>query len=624
MVVASLNRVLVHRVLLIVGLGVVGPLGASACGSNSGGLASAGGGGDAASGGAGGESLSVGSGAGAPDGFHYDCPPGEAFKDVSLSDDVCDQFGGQATSDGAPAIVYPLDGSMHAKNQGRITFQWSRGSATNSVFRIDINEGQDKAYKLFVPCSDNECIYEMPVEEWLEVGWYLGGEGPINVTVAGTDGQGGPVAMTGTTAVSFSPASIEGAVYYWAAAKREIKRADFGSDQAVPFISPNSETNAYDCVACHSVSRDGKVIAFAVTNVEGGGDNGEDRAGIQIAPTITPEQPFIAPQEGPSPYAPGKTGPTEYFGHNVALNRTGSRAAVNSIPPDSGQWPPQLEIWDTADGTPLNVYALGDPVFGDQRVGILPEWSPSGDKLVVALADGTSDTASFGCVWTSDTCRSSIAVHDVTDDALGPAQILVAGSLAADDREYHFYPTWSPHGDYIVFVSAKWDASNPSQKSVSNQGAVLRMVPSSGGPHVCPGPTCWELEKGMGYTVAAAEAGQGLQSTWPKFTPFAQGANDSLLFVSVNSKRDYGFLSSGLNQVWVFAIDLANLDSSDPSFAPFWLPYQDPTDGSLEAFWTETLPCEVDDDGNCVGCAEGESCSVEQSSGECKCSVPLK
>jgi len=598
-------------------------LGAGACSSTSGGLNGTGGAGVTttsgnANGGSGGVSLSVGSGGGVPDGFHYDCSPGEAFKDPSLPDDVCGQFDGQATSDGAPGLVYPLDGSMHAKNQGRITFHWSRGSASNSVFRIDINESGEKRYKLFVPCSEDECVYEMPLEEWLEVGWYLAGGGPISVTIAGTDGQGGPVATSEALELSFSPTEIEGAVYYWAAEKREIKRADFGAAEAVAFISPNSESNDYDCVACHSVSRDGKVIAFAVTNEEG-----EDIAAIQAAPTVDPNNPFIAPQMGDSPYKPGTSGPTEHFGHNVALNRDGSRAAVNSIPYEADQWPPQLEIWDTSDGAVLNTYPMGDTVFGANKVGILPEWSPNSERIVVTLADSTGDDATFGCVWTSDTCRSAIAIHEVSDDALGPAQVLVEATGSGDQREYHFYPSWSPNGDYVVFVSATWSASDPNQKSLSNPNAIIRMVPTTGGPHSCPGPSCWELERGMGYTAAAAQSGQGLQSTWPKFAPFAQGSNDSLVFVSINSKRDYGFLAADRNQIWMFAIDLSNLDAGDPSYAPFWLPYQDPEDGSLEAYWTEVLPCEVDDDGNCFGCAEGETCYVDESSGECKCSVPI-
>src|SRR6185503_8031194 len=90
---------------------------------------------------------------------------------------------------------------------------------------------------------------------------------------------------------------VRGALYYWSAANREIKRATFGAHHAVPFITPSSPTNEFACVACHSVSRDGKTIAFAVTPL-----SGEDFSVIHTAPTERPDQPYVRPPNGVSPY----------------------------------------------------------------------------------------------------------------------------------------------------------------------------------------------------------------------------------------------------------------------------------------------------------------------------------
>src|SRR5205814_9756183 len=130
------------------------------------------------------------------------------------------------------------------------------------------------------------------------------------------------------------------------------------------------------------------------------------------------------------------------------------------------------------------------------------------------------------------------------------------------DPMFHFDPTWSPDGQYVAFASAPTGVTDKG--SSDNANAVLRMVPSTGGPHVCPGPTCYELTNATQYPVADAMARQGKGSTWPKFTPFAQNSG-KLMFVSFSSQIDYGVRSTAREQLWMAAIDLEKLGQGDPS-----------------------------------------------------------
>ena len=143
------------------------------------------------------------------------------------------------------------------------------------------------------------------------------------------------------------------------------------------------------------------------------------------------------------------------------------------------------------------------------------------------------------------------------------------------------------------------------------------MVPSTGGPYDCPGPSCYELTNGTQYSVAQALT-MGKHSTWPKFTPFAQGANKNLMFISFTSQIDYGVQVTKRSQLWMFAVDTSKLGTSDPSYAPIWLPYQDISDSSFTPYWTETLPCTSDPKGGCKGCVDGEECLVDDMN-NCKC-----
>lgn len=543
---------------------------------------------------------------------YYDEDKEHGYKDAALPDDVRTQFGGAPAASGKPTLTYPLNGSLHAKNLARITFQWTQGSATNTVFRIEAT-ASDQKYALFVPCKNAQCSYQLPTDEWLTLGKEYGGKGPLTFRISGTDGKGGAVGTSEAVALQFSPEDVHGALYYWAANSGTIKRATFGAQAAVPFIAPGSTTNEFQCAGCHSVSRDGSTIAFAVSALEG-----EDRAAIQTAPTQNPASPYVRP---------GKSGdqPTNFQGHNVALSPDGMLAAVNGIPATGEAWPPYFEIRETRTGKSLVKLDMGDPLFGEEHVAILPEWSPDGRSLAVTLADGREDGDGFGCLWTAETCRSSIAVMSYSGGVLGAAQVLVRGSGA----EYHFYPTWSPDGRYIAFASARFDKKvknegGDPQQSESNPDAVLRIVRATGGPYTCPSADCSDLVNGMQYSVADALAHKGKQSTWPKFTPFTQGADDSLAFISLNSKIDYGFPrvdDEGLarSQLWMFGLDLKKVGQGDPSFAPVWLPYQDIEDSNLTPYWTETLPCAADPSGACAGCTSGEKCVVDLATDACHC-----
>src|SRR4029079_12273478 len=100
-------------------------------------------------------------------------------------------------------------------------------------------------------------------------------------------------------------------------------------------------------------------------------------------------------------------------------------------------------------------------------------------------------------------------------------------------------------------------------------------------------------------------------SSWPKFAPFVQ-ASGSLMFLTFNSKIDYGFRLPNSTrapdkmeaQLWLSAIDLARLGSGDPSLPPVWLPFQDVTQRNHLGFWTEQVDCRVDATGAGVGCGE--------------------
>jgi hypothetical protein len=103
-------------------------------------------------------------------------------------------------------------------------------------------------------------------------------------------------------------------------------------------------------------------------------------------------------------------------------------------------------------------------------------------------------------------------------------------------------------------------------------------------------------------------------SSWPKFSPFIQG---NLTFFTFNAEFDYGFVipnNTAQPQLWMSAIDLSKADqgTGDPSYAPFWLPFQDPTTNNHSAVWTEMVQCTQPTD-----CPSGYTCT----NGQCAPSI---
>ena len=120
------------------------------------------------------------------------------FKDPKLAATVKDQFAGATT--GAATLVYPLNNSLHPMNLGDITFQWTKASGKDQVWRIDVAGGTG-TFHFFVPCTALQCIYKMPESEWIDLGKRFAGQ-EVTVTLNGTDGKGGEIEASMPTKIS--------------------------------------------------------------------------------------------------------------------------------------------------------------------------------------------------------------------------------------------------------------------------------------------------------------------------------------------------------------------------------------------------------------------------------------
>lgn len=499
-----------------------------------------------------------------------------------------------AAPESKPSIVYPLDGSVHPPNLPEITVQWRRPRLEQTLFRLRI-AGAATRFEAYTPCFAvaDGCRFSLPETRWLEISRALRGR-EATLVVSGTDPEGRAVAHSEPVRLRFTPEDLTSGLYYWSTRfqgnddRGTIFRLVFGERRAQPFIEPESATNPYGCGGCHAVSRNGTKIAWSARHVTEADAGLDQRAGhLAVRQVTVPTNPLIGPGAA-------------YDSSMMALSPDGSRVLV--------AYDNRLELRDAEGDTPGRVLASVTPEqLAPAGHGYFPEFSPDGSEVALTLSDDPDSPHAVR--------NGTIAVlpYDRTNDRFGTAEEIVA---ASGDGLYHFYPTWSPDGNWIAFVSAPLGAGDHG--SYDQVLSRLRLV---------------SRHDGRVFELGRASQGEGLASTLPKFAPIQHG---NLFFLTYNSKMDYGLLLRNSQvsvpeyrypQLWLSVIDMSLVTedtsggSLDPSAAPLWLPFQDLTQRNHLGYWADKLACDPDLDGGAEGnsCGPGYHCDAQL--GQCIATV---
>lgn len=485
-----------------------------------------------------------------------------------VSDDAGDWFANPGTELGdPPEVVYPLDGAVHPKDLRELTVQFRRGRADFELYRVRVAAPeQDLAFDFFTPClaiATGGCRYLLKGSVWDNARDELVDK-PVVLTVTGATSRDGVTKASEPVAMSVTPSKLENkGFYYWTTvplysggaddSETGIFRLPFGADHAEPFIMPNTPTNERQCGACHSVSRDGSTIAF--TAVDGSPDQ---RAGVLVTTNAArPGTSIVTP-------APDAT----YDSSMMTLSSDGKRVLV--------AYDDRLVLRSSGDPA----FATGEVIATLMKEDLLgkspyfPEFSFDDSSVVLTLSDQPDSAIAVQ--------SGDIAVlgTDLEAASFETPRVVVPGT----DSEFHFYPTWSPDGNFIAFASAPRETADGfPRKSYDQKKARLRLVHKDGG----------EI-----YELTRARQSADSWSTFPKFAPFQDG---DLMYVTFNSKIDYGLLLDNTSkpdsqkkaQLWMSAIDVSKLPA-DPSQAPIWLPFQDATQSSHLGIWTNDVKCRSD------------------------------
>lgn len=327
-------------------------------------------------------------------------------------------------------------------------------------------------------------------------------------------------------------------------------------------LDPPASNNSTQCFGCHSIPLDGTKMGLTF-----GGSAPAQFALIDVATKKSIGTRLF-------PTDPGSGQPFAAF---TAFSPDGT-AMVQAV---------QSQLWlRSADATLADI--LPDALFTGalgSDVASTPFWSPQGDLLAftgwvpcVSCEMGISNDQKD--MNGDETPNAEIWIASVTGDkTFGTPTKLVPGVSGKSE----YYPAISDDSQYVVFDESSCDGPGAPAGEVyglspcdgyDDASATIRLVSAKGGQPV--------------YLTNASQSGNWSNS-WPRFAPtHGTFRGNTLYWIAFSSRYPYGATLAGTDdpptmdtepQLWFAAVvvDASGKLTGDPSFAPVWMPQQNPS-----------------------------------------------
>ncbi len=462
--------------------------------------------------------------------------------------------GGATTS-----IAYPLASALLPANLAPVTVHIAKSVPSQSRARLSFDAAPLLALDYYAPCeagpnSQAACYVTLPAAL---TSLFAPASAAADITLRGrvAASDGSALAETAPIRVAWAPVNLTGGLYYWTTipavqndGSTGICRYDFDGDHSMPQTvytdkgSPPDHVNGVTCVGCHAISHDGTKMAMTI-----GGSVPSDWMLLDVA---TKNRIALRDQ------AP--------FATETVFNPDGSRM-VNMLRGDLTLRAADATL--AAEGTVLaSIPEKKTDAFwsNDGTLLAFVGWLP-GQNGALPASDSNGlngDTKPGGQIWLAPSDGLTVA---------SSAKVLVGRAVGRTS----FYPAISDDSRLVVF-----DQSSCSGPPTAGYG---------GGP--CDGyddvsARLYAVTPGGGTPVALDHANgpPNSSNSWPRWSPdHGTFRGKTLYWIAFSSRRPYGLAldvagdATGKPQLWfaAIALDSGGL-TADPSFAPVWLPGQDP------------------------------------------------
>jgi hypothetical protein len=480
------------------------------------------------------------------------------------------------------SLLYPYDATVFPKGLAAPELMWT-GLGASDVYALRLETPGFRLTRFFTAAPPARAT--IPAASWTRLLDTAVAGGKVTMALHRLAGGAGGTAFKSVTQTwTIANANLKGTIYYWSIAKGTVLRIRSGANQAENFLKPSVPNR---CFGCHSVSKNGAVIA-------GGYDGSFSQLGTFDSATGNEIYDSTGGVRKPTDGTHGK--PTGF----VAISPDGALVLGGQ----SSSRP--LELWDAKTGAsyePSGIAAAG-------ANAAMPTWSQGGGAVAFSLRQDGS--------WL-DFTKSDLAVapFDPTTKKFGAHKIIrPSGGRAM------IYPSFSPDDQWIAYQDGPMARTRGTK-------ATLHLVKTDGS-----GDTL--LAKAVNAGVAEIDKDLAYE---PTFNPVLQGGYFWLVFVS---ERQFGNrLNKTLSadeptcrqpnwantpcrhkQLWVTAIDANPTPGVDPSHPAFWLPGQELGDQNMRGYWALD-PCKQLGEGCEAGfeCCDG-TCRTPEGGGPKVCAKP--
>src|SRR5207253_2650978 len=197
----------------------------------------------------------------------------------------------------SPMVVYPLDGAVMPQTVASPDVQWEGTAQTGDLFHVKLVAGGATVESIVANAAGFTWDWTPSAADWSLLSSSAGAQ-PVTVTVDHWDAQSG-LQGSNPIKVALAAADVRGAIYYWDLSEGKMQRIDdTGRNLAIPNPPPNPSDATNHCVACHTISRDGRYLAGELW---GGSMSGAvfDLANPNVimgnpAPTMAPVNSYVS------------------------------------------------------------------------------------------------------------------------------------------------------------------------------------------------------------------------------------------------------------------------------------------------------------------------------------------